>query len=73
MEQVNAGTGNGGGDSGSDIDVAAEQDETVDNNRAETKQIDDVYDLNAVKPQYELQCLRKNWIIDYTKLMEMID
>jgi hypothetical protein len=44
-----AGTGNGG-DSASDNDLGQEQEETVDQNIQETKQIDDVYDLNAVKP-----------------------
>lgn len=45
----------------------------IDENNAEElkKPIDDVYDVNAVKPQYELQCLRKEWIIDYMQLMEM--
>ncbi len=45
----------------------------IDENLEEQKKpIDDVYDVNAVKPQYELQCLRKNWILNYTSLMEMI-
>lgn len=35
--------------------------------------IDDVYDVNAVKSNYELQSLRKNWVLDYMSLMEMKD
>jgi hypothetical protein len=37
----------------------------------EQKLIDDVYDVNAVKSNYELQSLRKDWFIDYMALMEM--
>ena len=61
------------GDSASDNDNGYQQEELAGENVEKTKQIDDVYDLNAVKPQYELECLRKNWIIDYTKIMEMIE
>lgn len=60
-----------GVESGSDD--KEEPHETVDENVEEEKLIDDVYDVNAVKPQYELECLRKNWILDYTKIMEMVD
>lgn len=35
--------------------------------------IDDVYDVNAVKYNYELECLRKDWILDYMAIMEMRD
>ncbi len=46
-----AGTGHGG-DSASDNDLVPEEQEDMaaDDNGEETKQIDDVYDLNAVKP-----------------------
>ena len=39
--------------------------------QAEAKLIDDVYDVNAVKPNYELQSLRKDWVLDYMQLMEI--
>ncbi len=55
-------------------EVKMEEEEELENNmivEEETKPIDDVYDVNSVKPQYELQCLRKNWILNYTSLMEM--
>jgi hypothetical protein len=35
------------------------------------KLIDDVYDVNAVKSNYELRSLRKDWVLDYMSLMEM--
>ena len=51
------------GDSGSGEDN--------DNNiEIEEKLIDDVYDMNAVKPNYDLRSLRKNWHINYMDLME---
>ena len=53
-----------------------EEEEELQNNtivEEEIKPIDDVYDVNSVKPQYVLQCLRKNWILDYTSIMEMQD
>jgi len=37
------------------------------------KPVDDVYDSNAVKPNYELLCLRKNGVLDYMKMMSMVD
>lgn len=52
------------------------QSEEIDEPKVEVeeqKQIDDVYDVNAVKRNYELQSLRKNWVLDYTALMEMVD
>jgi len=61
------------GESASDNDNGNEHEEELADNIEQTKLIDDVYDVNAVKPQYELECLRKNWIIDYTKIMEMIE
>ena len=33
--------------------------------------MDDVYDENAVKPNYELFCLRKTGILDYIRLIQM--
>lgn len=50
-----------GGESGSaDDDAGKELEEEV-----EEKLIDDVYDMNAVKPNYELKSIRKNWVLDY--------
>ena len=37
----------------------------------EVKPVDDVYDPNAVKPNYELLCLRKHGVLDYIKMMDM--
>ena len=67
-------TEDGGGNTGLISGKDEEEEELIDekNNVEELKKpIDDVYDVNAVKPQYELQCLRKEWIIDYMQLMEM--
>lgn len=65
-------TTEGGGNTGLISGKDEEEEEMVDENTEELKKpIDDVYDVNSVKPQYELQCLRKNWILDYMQLMEL--
>jgi hypothetical protein len=57
----------------SGIESGRSEDENKEEGNEEEKQIDDVYDVNAVKSNYELQCLRKEWTLDFMKIMEMID
>lgn len=40
-----------------------------DNEIEENKPVDDVYDSNAVKQDYELLCLRKQGVLDYMSMM----
>lgn len=48
------------------------QDEDIPHKKVvEEKLIDDVYDVNAVKSDYELESLRKGWVLDYMSIMEM--
>lgn len=52
--------------------VVESQDEEVPRNKeVEEKLIDDVYDVNAVKSDYELESLRKGWVLDYMGIMQM--
>ena len=44
---------------------------TLPKKDVEEKLIDDVYDVNAVKSNYELESLRKDWVLDYMSIMEM--
>jgi hypothetical protein len=53
--------------------IESEEFDEPKQNVEEQKLIDDVYDVNAVKLQYELQSLRKNWVLDYMAIMEMRD
>ena len=55
----------------SELDEPKDPETALAEEQAESKLIDDVYDVNAVKPNYELQSLRKDWVLDYMQLMEI--
>lgn len=46
-------------------------DEPEEDIKIDQKLIDDVYDVNAVKPNYELRCLRKKGVLNYYNLINM--
>eukprot|EP00347_Sterkiella_histriomuscorum_P007816 403347453 len=51
--------------------VCQDLEESEQYEQIDQKLIDDVYDVNAVKPNYELYSLKKNGILDYYKLISM--
>lgn len=53
------------------MNTGAESGSAEDEPMEGRKMIDDVYDVNSLKPQYILQSLRQNWVLNYMEVMQM--
>lgn len=65
------GTGAESGSEAEPSDLQRRHSENLDEVKVE--HIDDVYDVDSVKPTHVLQSLRARWALDYLAILEMRD